>query len=98
MPFTALLQGEAPSGLFKEPKELRDVFEKAGADLERPLICSCGSGATAAVVAHAIALAKETSQGPPSTVRLRCAWPQRSGLVVISIVRFTYESLKPCTS
>ena len=69
VPFTSLLEGEVPSGLFKAPRELQDVLAQAGVDLERPLICSCGSGATAAVLSHAIALAQASKQSSPCTVR-----------------------------
>lgn len=34
----------------KAPEALRQVFEEAGVDLSRPVITSCGSGVTAAVL------------------------------------------------
>jgi thiosulfate/3-mercaptopyruvate sulfurtransferase len=34
----------------KDPSELRQVFDAAGADLSKPVITSCGSGVTAAVI------------------------------------------------
>lgn len=37
--------------------DLRDVFEKAGADLSKPIIATCGSGVTASVVLFAAHLA-----------------------------------------
>ena len=54
MPFTSLLQGNTAQGAFKSPEELRRAFEQAGVDLQRPITCTCGSGATAAVLAHAL--------------------------------------------
>ncbi len=41
-------------GTMKEPDELRGVFESAGADLGRPVITTCGSGVTAAIVSLAL--------------------------------------------
>ncbi|KAJ1957078.1 hypothetical protein GGI12_005127 [Dipsacomyces acuminosporus] len=38
----------------KSPAEIRKVFEDAGADLSRPIITSCGSGVTAAVLYFAL--------------------------------------------
>ena len=34
----------------KAPDALRAVFDTAGADLEKPVITSCGSGVTAAII------------------------------------------------
>lgn len=39
-----------PDGTMKEPDELRAVFEAAGVDVTRPVITSCGSGVSAAVL------------------------------------------------
>lgn len=36
--------------VFVDPKEARRVFESAGADLSRPVITTCGSGVTAAIL------------------------------------------------
>jgi thiosulfate/3-mercaptopyruvate sulfurtransferase len=44
-------------GGFKSPSELRTVFAKAGVDLARPIVNTCGSGVTAAILAFAEALA-----------------------------------------
>lgn len=54
MPFMSLLEGGAPGGKFKSVPELRAAFESAGVDLLRPIVCTCGSGSTAAVLAHAL--------------------------------------------
>ncbi len=43
-----------PDGTMKEPDELRRVFEVAGADLSRPVITTCGSGVTAAILSLAL--------------------------------------------
>ena len=39
----------------KAPDELRTIFEAAGVDLARPVITTCGSGVTAAIVSLALA-------------------------------------------
>lgn len=38
----------------KPTPELRAVFERAGVDLEKPVITSCGSGVTAAILSLAL--------------------------------------------
>ncbi|MEH6726474.1 MAG: rhodanese-like domain-containing protein, partial [Hyphomicrobiales bacterium] len=38
------------NGLFESGSELRQVFEEAGVDLSRPIVTSCGSGVTAAIL------------------------------------------------
>ncbi len=43
-----------PDGTMKDPAALKAVFEAAGIDLSRPVITSCGSGVTAAVLALAL--------------------------------------------
>ena len=35
---------------FKETKELIKIFEKAGIDINKPIISTCGSGGTAAII------------------------------------------------
>ncbi|MDF1669808.1 MAG: 3-mercaptopyruvate sulfurtransferase [Roseovarius sp.] len=47
VPFTDLLNGDAT---MKSPDDLRAVFEAAGVDMGKPVITSCGSGVTAAVI------------------------------------------------
>ena len=47
VPFTALLNAD---GTMKDADGLRAQFEAAGADLSKPVITSCGSGVTAAVI------------------------------------------------
>lgn len=43
------------NGELKSLEELREVFEKAGIDLSKPVITSCGSGVTAAALIFALA-------------------------------------------
>jgi len=47
VPFTALLNAD---GTMKDADGLRAQFDAAGADLSKPVITSCGSGVTAAVI------------------------------------------------
>ena len=47
VPFKTVLNDD---GTMKSPEALRAVFEAAGVDLSRPIITSCGSGVTAAVL------------------------------------------------
>ena len=52
MPFGTLLN---PDGTMQAPEKLRKTFETAGVDLSKPVITSCGSGVTAAVLMLALA-------------------------------------------
>ncbi|WP_420557541.1 3-mercaptopyruvate sulfurtransferase [Roseovarius sp.] len=47
VPYSSLLNDDAT---MKSPDELRAIFDAAGADLSKPVITSCGSGVTAAVI------------------------------------------------
>lgn len=47
VPFTELLR---PDGTMKDLAELKAAFEAAGADLTKPVITTCGSGVTAAII------------------------------------------------
>jgi thiosulfate/3-mercaptopyruvate sulfurtransferase len=47
LPYAALLNED---GTMKAPDALREAFEAAGVDLARPVITSCGSGVTAAIL------------------------------------------------
>lgn len=40
-----------PDGTYKQGEDLKAAFEGAGIDMERPMVTTCGSGMTAAVVA-----------------------------------------------
>lgn len=40
-----------PDGTWKQPAHIRAVFESGGIDLARPLVTTCGSGITAAILA-----------------------------------------------
>jgi thiosulfate/3-mercaptopyruvate sulfurtransferase len=43
--------------LFQRPAALRRIYARAGVDLERPIITTCGSGVTASLAAFALTLA-----------------------------------------
>jgi thiosulfate/3-mercaptopyruvate sulfurtransferase len=53
VPFASLLNAD---GTLKSAAELRALFAKAGVEVERPVVATCGSGVTAGVVALALAL------------------------------------------
>jgi thiosulfate/3-mercaptopyruvate sulfurtransferase len=50
LPYAALLTDD---GRLRDAEALKEIFDKAGIDLAAPMITSCGSGVTAAVVALA---------------------------------------------
>ncbi len=54
LPHSRLVQ---PDGQFKAPDDLKAVFADVGVDLSKPIVNSCGSGVTAAILAFAEALA-----------------------------------------
>ncbi len=41
-------------GKFKSVEQLREIFEKSGIDLSKPVVTSCGSGVTAAIITLAL--------------------------------------------
>ena len=43
------------AGSLREPGDLEEVFVRAGVDLDRPIITTCGSGITAAILNLALA-------------------------------------------
>lgn len=50
VPFSAL----SDNGKLKPMSELRDILESSGLDLEQPVVTTCGSGVTAAVITLAL--------------------------------------------
>jgi thiosulfate/3-mercaptopyruvate sulfurtransferase len=52
VPYGKLLK---PDGTLKDPAELEALFRRAGVDLSKPVVTSCGSGITASVLALALA-------------------------------------------
>jgi thiosulfate/3-mercaptopyruvate sulfurtransferase len=46
-----------PEGTMRSPGELISLFAQRGVDLERPVVTSCGSGITAAILSLALDLA-----------------------------------------
>ncbi len=44
----------AVNGKFKSLPELRETIEKSGIDLEKPVVTTCGSGITAAIITLAL--------------------------------------------
>ena len=53
VPFTGLLRAD---GTLQSSAELAAAFKAAGLDLQRPMVTSCGSGVTAAVLSLALAV------------------------------------------
>ncbi len=51
VPFQKLV---SDSGLFESSAALRRVFENAGLDLSKPIVTTCGSGVTAAILTLAL--------------------------------------------
>lgn len=60
-----------PDGSMKDPDALRAVFEAAGVDVAQPVITTCGSGITAAVVFLALA-----RLGAPRTALYDGSWAE----------------------
>ncbi|KAJ2784410.1 hypothetical protein H4R18_001120 [Coemansia javaensis] len=58
VPFTEMTEAASPEApqvqTLKTPAAIRSVFERAGVDLGRPIIASCGSGVTASVLYFAL--------------------------------------------
>lgn len=54
LPFTKVLHGD---GTYRDPMQLRALFEDAGIDLDQPVVASCGSGVTASVLLFAMHIA-----------------------------------------
>jgi thiosulfate/3-mercaptopyruvate sulfurtransferase len=59
VPYATLIGDD---GLFLPPDEIAKCFEDAGIDLERPVITTCGSGVTAAVLSMGLALLGKESR------------------------------------
>jgi len=53
LPYASLLNGD---GTLKDDVELRRAFEAAGVDLSRPVVTTCGSGVTAAILSLGLEL------------------------------------------
>jgi thiosulfate/3-mercaptopyruvate sulfurtransferase len=66
--YATLLTGH---GTMKPLAELRAIFERAGIDIARPVITSCGSGVTAAILTLAL-----TELGAPSHALYDGSWTE----------------------
>ncbi len=58
LPSSTLIDPE--TGQFKDTATMRAAFEQAGLDIDKPMITSCGSGVTAAILSFALALMGKT--------------------------------------
>lgn len=50
LPFPAIVE----NGTFKSPEAIASAFKEAGVDLDRPMLTSCGSGVSAAILSTAL--------------------------------------------
>ena len=48
-------------GTFKSPAELGELFKKAGIDVSKSVVTTCGSGVTASMLALALAVLGQTN-------------------------------------
>lgn len=69
VPFGIL--SDPATGQMKSPQDLQRIFAEAGVDLARPMVTSCGSGVTAAVINLALARA-----GYPDTSLYDGSWAE----------------------
>ncbi|MEP0707237.1 3-mercaptopyruvate sulfurtransferase [Parvibaculum sp.] len=53
LPASALINAD---GTIKKPDELKALYEKAGIDIEKPVVTTCGSGVTASILALGLAV------------------------------------------
>ena len=84
VPFTEIVE----NGRLVSPERIAQAFKKAGVDLEKPVITSCGSGVTAAILTFGLdALGKNrpasmTAHGPNGAPAPTCRSPRtRQGLI-----------------
>lgn len=63
------------NGRFKSLPELRATFEESGIDLSKPVVTSCGSGVTAAIITFAL-----TSLGHTDNTLYDGSWTEWGGL------------------
>ncbi|MGL5116177.1 MAG: 3-mercaptopyruvate sulfurtransferase [Beijerinckiaceae bacterium] len=70
LPFDAIVS----EGHLASPERVREAFAAAGVDLERPVITSCGSGVSAAILALAMEVA-----GKPAQSLYDASWAEWGG-------------------
>ncbi|MEZ5907439.1 MAG: 3-mercaptopyruvate sulfurtransferase [Hyphomicrobiaceae bacterium] len=58
LPYTELLNSD---GTLKPAPQLADVLRKAGVDIKRPVVTTCGSGVTASILSLALAIVGQTN-------------------------------------
>jgi thiosulfate/3-mercaptopyruvate sulfurtransferase len=71
----------APDGVMKPAAALAEVFRSAGVDLDRPVVTTCGSGITAALLALALA-----RLGKDRTPVYDGSWAEWGGLADTAVV------------
>jgi thiosulfate/3-mercaptopyruvate sulfurtransferase len=72
----------SPDGTLKSTESLITLFQEAGVDLDRPVITTCGSGITAALLALALA-----RLGKDRTAVYDGSWAEWGGLADTPIVQ-----------
>jgi thiosulfate/3-mercaptopyruvate sulfurtransferase len=70
LPYTRILE----NGRLKSPEAIRAALEGAGVDLSRPVITTCGSGVTAAILSAAL-----ESVGRPAKALYDGSWTEWAG-------------------
>ncbi|WP_454715996.1 3-mercaptopyruvate sulfurtransferase [Caulobacter segnis] len=78
IPLSALL---GPDATMLPVDQLKTVFEKAGVDIDKPIVSTCGSGITASVVALALA-----RLGKPRSAVYDGSWTEWGGLADVPVV------------
>ncbi len=73
VPYRELLN----DGRLKAPQEIKQIFVQAGVDLARPIITTCGSGVTAAILLLALESIGKKGVVPLRRILDRMGWPPR---------------------
>ncbi len=88
MPFTQVYTGRGAAGLdgatLAPREELVAAFASAGVDVHSPVVCSCGSGLTACILA--LALHEVTGQLAAVYDGSWCEWAATPGAAIVSDV------------
>ena len=89
LPFSEILD----EGRLKPEAEVRHAFENAGVDLDRPVVTTCGSGVSAAI----LTLALETA-GRPAKALYDGSWTEWAGRDDAEVATGPADALKTATT